>query len=432
MGYSGRYIPCRWQSAVDPAVESMNMKTSGIVDFFNSDRMNQFRSDILANRPLKECSSCAYEDSFGKVSGRARQLYRSNISTETFEQDYAVSHHRPMFEYSQANAGGTMSHPYDLQINLSNTCNSACIMCDPMTSSRLNQDYIKLAKMSAPMFYYPKQFKCWADDPVLVEKFIQDLKELPRIDYLHLLGGETLYLDSFYRICDALIDAGMSEKIFLGTTTNLTLYTERLENIVTKFSRFHIGLSIESVNSLNDYIRYPSHIKGVLENLDKFLELRRKFPEKIHLSLRITPNIFSIFYIDEVIQYMCDHDITGESCDILVNPACLRIELMPDNLRLIAIEKLKSVVEKNSLTRTKVVDARNPELVRAVISTVAFSYVDFLENMTVTESEEKHRFDLVTYLSGFESIRNNSILDYAPEYKTFLTKYGYKYNTEKI
>jgi len=251
------------------------------------------------------------------------------------------------------------------------------------------------------------------------------LKKLPSIDYLHLLGGETLYLEGFYRICEALIDAGMSEKIFLGTTTNLTLYSDRLENIVTKFSKFHIGLSIESVNPLNDYIRYPSEITSSLKILDKFLALRDRFPERIHLSLRITPNIFSIFYIDELIQYMCDHSITGESCDILVNPACLRIELMPDNLRIRTIEKLKRVVEKNSLTRVRVVDARNPDLIMPVVASVAFAYIDFLENMTAPAGSDKHRSDLVTFLRGFESIRYNSILDYAPDYKDFLTEYGY-------
>lgn len=426
VGYVGRYWPCRWQSTLDPAKDNMNMRDTSLLEFFNSNRMNTFRADLLSDQPLSECSSCNYEDSFGKVSGRARQLFRNNISVESFDSDYEQSLDRPMFEYSRINSGHSLAYPRDLQVNLSNTCNSACIMCAPWISTRLAQDYKKLSKISPALFVSPDKINCWADDPVLVDKFIHDLKELPSIDYLHLLGGETLYLESFYTICEALIEAGLSEKISLGTTTNLTVYSDRLENIIPKFNSFHIGLSIESVNHLNDYIRYPSEINSVLAIMNRFLKLRDKFPS-IHLTLRITPNIFSIFYLDEVIQFMCDNNITGESCNILKYPPCLRIELIPDEIRVVVIDKIRKVIERNSLVPEKVVDARNPNLIKQVISSVAFSYVDVLENMSFPVDGEQCRHDLVTFLSGFESIRNNSILDYAPEYESFLTTYGYKH-----
>ena len=166
-------------------------------------------------------------------------------------------------------------------------------------------------------------------------------------------------------------------------------------------------------------------------HLYKFLKLRDRFPEKINLTLRITPNIFSIFYIDELIQFMCDHNITAESTEILFRPACLRIELMPDNLKLIAIDKLKKVIEKNSLSRSRVVDTRNHLLTHSIISSVAYSYLDFLENMVDPADGDKHRYDLVQFLTGFESLRDNSILDYAPDYKDFLIEYGYDINTAR-
>jgi|DEB0MinimDraft_12_1074336.scaffolds.fasta_scaffold11198_4 MoaA/NifB/PqqE/SkfB family radical SAM enzyme len=423
--YDGRFVPCRWQSTINPEVDSSNLRSMSILEFYNSSRMNQFRSNLLEGSDLTECSSCKYEDSFEKVSGRLKQLYRSGIAIESFDRDFSKSHHYELFNYSTDNNGQTNAYPYDFQINLSNVCNSACIMCAPHFSTRLVQDYQKLSKFAPVLFKQPKKINCWADDPSLVEKFIRDIKELPYIDYIHLLGGETLLLESFYTICDALIESGLSKTIYLGTTTNLTVYSPKIENIVTKFSKFHLGLSIESVNPLNDYIRYPSKITGILENLSKYLSLRDKYPDKLHMSLRITPNIFSIFYIDEVIQYMCDNDITGESCNILIRPECLRMELMPENIRLLTIEKLNAVINKNELSRAKVVNIRDNNLTREVISTIAFTYVDFLENLVLPSDGEKQRHDLVTFLHGFESIRGNSILDYAPEYETFLKAYGY-------
>ena len=425
INYSGRYIVCRWQSIPEPSTSVMNIRDTSLLEFYNSMRMRDFRSRLLLNDALPECSDCAYEDSFGKTSGRIRQLYRSKLDDmDSFDDMYLNSPHYEQFQYSADNNGKSTGHPYDLQINLTNVCNGACIMCSPSLSSRLNVDYQKLTKYNPILFPLPKKFECWASDPVVVKKFVKDLSELPSIEYIHLLGGETLLLDSFYTICDALIESGLSKQIFLGTTTNLTVYSDRLEKIIPEFNRFHIGLSIESVNPLNDYIRYVSDITSALSTLEKFLALREKFPT-IHLTLRITPNVFSIFYIDEVIQYMCDHNITGESCNILSYPTQLRIELLPDDLRLIAIEKLKKVIDKNSLERGTVVNARSNGLIKQVIAAVAYSYVDVLEEMTLPVDGEKCRHDLVNFIKGFESIRNNSILDYAPEFEPFLTSYGY-------
>jgi sulfatase maturation enzyme AslB (radical SAM superfamily) len=395
------------------------------MEYYNSTQMKNLRTSMLTDVRVKGCRSCQYEDSFGKDSGRMKQLFRSNLDNKTFDQDYPESPHFPMFKYSENNDGLSDGHPYDLQVNLSNTCNSACIMCHPEASSRLYQDYKKLSKVNPILFRPAPDMECWADDPVAVEKFIQELKSLPSISYLHLLGGETLYLESFYTICEALIESGLSKNIYLGTTTNLTVYSQRLENIVSNFKAFHIGLSIESVNPLNDYIRYPSNINSVLSILDKFISLRERVPT-IHLSLRITPNIFSIYYIDEVIQYLCDHRVTAESCDILTRPLSLRMELLPDNLKHIIISKLQAAINKNSLTRGLATDSRNPLNVFVVISSVAFTYLDFLQNMKEPDECEKYRFELVSFINGFESIRHNSILDYAPDYEPFLTKYGYK------
>lgn len=426
LNYSGRHIPCRWQSTIQPDIENMNLRTTSIMEFFTSDRMNKFRADLLNGDTLTECKSCHYEDSFGKVSGRVRQLHRSNLDDmTTFDENYPKSPHYEMFKYSEEHQGQSESHPHDLQINLGNICNSACIMCSPMLSTRLNQDYQRLSKTSPILFPTPKKFDCWSDDPEILDKFIKELVQLPSISYIHLLGGETLLLDSFYTICNALIKSGLSKQIFLGTTTNLTVYSERLEHIIPEFGRFHIGLSIESVNPLNDYIRYPSKINDVLTMLDRFLLLKEKTPS-IHLTLRITPNIFSIFYIDEVIQYMCDKNITGESCNILENPKHLRIELLPDDLRLLTIEKLRNVIEKNSLVKEKTVNTRDNNLIKQVIADVAFSYIEVLEKMTLPENSEEDRAEMVRFLNGFESLRNNSILDYAPEFEPFLTQYGYK------
>ena len=423
MGYGGALYPCRWgdRSTYRATAPLLNMREVTLAEYVNSQQMINLRSDLLTGIKPAGCQNCFYEEEFGKMTGRMKQLFRSKVVDGNIER----SPHYELFKYSQNNNGLTNILPIDLQIDIENTCNSACIMCHPALSSRLKADYIKLHQFSPTIFEQPPEFKCWASDPVLLQKFINELKQIPNLEYLHLLGGETLYVESFYTICEALIDADLAKNIILGTTTNGTVYSKRLEKIIPEFNRFHLGLSIESANSLNDYIRFPSDIDKVKKVFAKFLSLRSQF-STIHLELRITPNIFSIFYLDEMIQYMFDHNITSESCNILRNPSCLRMELLPDDLKDIAVRKLKAVVFKNFLGRVpQNPNTRNPNLTRDIISNVAYGYIDFLEGMTPPDDVEAERGKLVKFLKGFESLRGNTILDYAPEYADFLNAYGY-------
>ena len=421
----GWYVPCRWMTLRNVnLIHSIDKMT--LQEYFNSDQMRQLRLDLLNDKKSVACESCYYEDSFNKMSGRKIQLSKSNIADDTFCSDVVNSPHREMFEYSAANSGETNLHPVDLQVNLSDVCNGACIMCSPQLSTRLMQDYKKLPDTTPIIYSLTTTTTPWVNNPILLNQFIKDLHDLPNIEYLHLLGGETLYLESFYKICNALADSGRSKSISIGTTTNLTVDPNSLEPFIANFKNFHIGLSIESANTLNDYIRYPATIDTVKSNFLKFIELRKRLPN-LHLSLRITPNIFSIFCLDEIIQLMCDNDIIAESCDILSSPPFLRMELLPDDLRQIAINKLRAVIEKNNLINEPVVvsQTRNQAHSRPFIADAAHSYLNFLTNMVPPDDVEKSRSDLIAFIKGFESIRQNSILDHLPEYKNFLNRYGY-------
>ena len=426
LSYAGNFIPCRWIDRNMYANVDFSIKRHGIMEYFNSPPMIKLRQQLMNGEKPAGCRPCYYEDSVGKLSGRKKQLFRSKLDDEeTFEETFHYSPHFTLFDYSQKVNGFATGAPYDLQIDLTNTCNSACIMCHPALSTRLHVDYVKLSKISPLVFAAPPVFEYWANDPGLVQKFVDELKLLPSIEYIHFIGGETLYIESFYTICEALIKADLAKDIIIGTTTNGTVYSDRLENIISEFKACHLGLSIESVTSLNDYIRYPSKVSEVKGMFDNFLNLRSRVTN-LHLELRVTPNIFSIFYFDEVVQYMCDNNITAESCNILQNPPCLKIELLPEDLRAIATQKLITVAEKNLLSKqNQTPNTRNSELARQVMANVTYGYIDFLTNLQAPENVEEERFKLVKFLKGFESLRNNSILDYAPEFSDFLKSYGY-------
>lgn len=395
-----------------------------MLQFYNSEQMQQFRTEFLNGSKPSECNTCYYQDDFGKLSGRKKQLLKSAIQVGDFANSFKSSPHYNNFKYSHDNNGLADHLPTDLQIDLGNLCNSACIMCEPRASSRLSQDYQKLHKINDTLFIKPERFDSWSSDPELVNQFVDELIKIPNLKYIHLLGGETLFIEAFYTICERLIDAGLSKNIIMGTTTNSTIFSERLRKIIPEFKQFHLGISIESVSKLNDYIRYPADISIVLENINKFVELRKTYPD-LFITLRITPNVFTIYELDELLEFVINNHITAESCNILYKPECLRMEVMPEDIRAEAISKLKRLILKYQLVRHNVQNVRNPANIDQTTADTVFEYLEFLSTYTVPDNVDVLRTQLVTFLKSFESIRNNSILDYAPRYKDFLRHIGY-------
>lgn len=419
--YNGEFKECRWLT--DQDVPPVNVANTSIMKFYNHERMRKFRSDLLNGVAPNGCSDCYYQDQFGKLNGRKRQLLKSGIRTDNFELTTRSSPHYQHFLYSQNNNGQANYHPVDLQIDLGNTCNSACIMCYPAASSRLHSDFKKLHKISPVIFKNPEEYSSWTHDPALVTKVVDQIIALPNLKYIHFLGGETLYDETFYTICEQLIAAGKAKDIIIGTTTNGTLYDQRIENLIKEFQEFHLGISIESVTPLNDYIRYPGKIDVILKNIDKFLALRDE--SKLYVSMRITPNIFTVNELDLMFEYLIEKNVTAESCNILSSPEMLRMELLPDDIRQNIISKLDQLTKKYDFKKTDQPNTRRNDIISSVIANLILEYQQFILTYVVPDNAEESRYQLVDFIKAFESIRHNSILDYAPDYEKFLRSYGY-------
>lgn len=418
--YDGSYKKCRWQRGFDPV---NNINEMGILDYINSGEMSNFRLELLDGITPSGCEPCNYQDKFDKLSGRQKQLLKSGIRIDDFENSLLSSPHLQDFTYSNNNHGITKRVPTDLHVDIGNLCNSGCIMCEPYASTKLVQDYIKLYKKS-DLFYEPVKYTPWVNNKPVFEKFLSDINSIDGLRYIQLLGGETLYNQAFYDICNSLIASGKSQTCIMGTTTNGTIYKEELEHIIPKFKEFHLGLSIEAVTPLNDYVRYPGKITDILSNIDKFLALRENYPS-LYLTLRITPNVFTVYELDKLFAYAIEKNITLEACNIMFKPASLRMEIMPDDIRQEVIEKLENLVDRYKLSRHNVINIRHIDKIRQVASDSVHEYLDFVKSYQVPDDIDQQRKNLVEFLKSFESLRNNTILEYAPRYKDFLTSIGY-------
>lgn len=413
---SGTYEPCRWITHnSDTRVDfTYNIKNVSPLTYFQR-HMSAFRTELLQGNAPKLCNNCHVMEQYGKPSGRHKQLLKVGIQDKYFEKSLAGSPLRSAFDYSNNNQGNTDRTVTDWQIDLGNYCNGACVFCNPESSSSLATEFKRIGlidQLPPPS---------WCDDPVLLDRFIGDLISSPNLQYLHFLGGETVITPGFKKILSALVNADLAKNINIGFTTNLMVWSDSVIELLTQFQQVNLGMSIETLTPVNDYVRYPSQQTRTQELLDRWVALGHKHGWLI--QLRITPTCLTVHELTTVYDYAWQHSAAVESCNFIDNPEFFRISVLPKHQRESAVDTLKSWIAAHPVANSdQVINTRDPNQAQEQIVQDANSYLNYLES---AEDESYRLPDLVQYLKLLEAGRGNSILTYLPQYEDLFRSAGY-------
>ena len=413
---SGTYEPCRWMAHTDSTRVSIDrsIQTVSPLTYFQQ-HMSPLRTELLEGNAPAMCNDCLVMEQHGKPSGRQRQLLKVGIQDEYFEKSLASSPLKTAFDYSNNNAGHTTRTVTDWQIDLGNYCNGTCVFCNPESSSSLATEFKKLGLIEQ----VPPS--AWCDNPVLLEKFVNDLSQTPNLHYLHFLGGETVITPGFKKILAALVNSGLAKQITIGFTTNLTVWSDSVVELLTQFHQVNLGMSIETLTSVNDYVRYPSQIGLVQQTLDRWVQLGQK--QNWLMQLRITPTCLSVHELHTVYDYAWQNMIAVESCNFINHPEVMRIGVLPKHQRDQAVHVLKTWIDQHPIAdHAQIINTRDPNIAREQIIQDATSYLTYLES-AVDESTRLPA--LIAYLKKLEGNRGNSILTYIPQYENLFRSAGY-------
>jgi len=402
---NGGMTYCRW---ADKNAAEVNIRDVAPQKFFQQ-HMKDIRTSMTQGKAVAGCQECYQMEAHNKVSGRQKQLLKVGVRLEHFDKTLASSPWLKTFatdEFSQL--------PQDWQIDLGNYCNSACVFCHPNSSSRLATEWKRIGfidQLPAPN---------WCDDPEQVNRFVEILKSSPHIQYLHFIGGETLITPAFETILCALVEAGLHRTATIGFTTNLITWSQSVVDLLTKFAGVNLGMSIESFEPVNDYVRWPATMSKVHENLDKWQSVAKQ--HDWYLQLRTTPTALTIDSLLSVYDYAWDHSIAIESCNFLERPQYLRSSVLPMRYRQPIIHSMQNWINQHDSHYQPIINTRDPNLSQQQIVQDLKSYVHYLQH----ESDESYRLpELVTYLKRIESSRGNSVLTYLPQYEELFRTAGY-------
>lgn len=241
-----------------------NSNANNINEFINDPQIKDLRSSLLKNEIHEGCKGCFDLEEQGIRSFRQtwNEIYTDHIDG-TLQHVSEDGHLNPQ----------ALTY---LDISLGNVCNLKCRSCNPWASHRWieegptvpHTDWDKtayhIAELSSKNPWFIKAF---------AEGFFDEV--LPNIRVINFIGGEPLVVEEHYDWLEHIIEQGWSQNIELHYNTNATTIPNRLLDIWDKFRGVILSLSIDAVEDLAYYVRYPSKWRVVQRNIEKLKEFSK-------------------------------------------------------------------------------------------------------------------------------------------------------------
>lgn len=376
-----------------------------IADTWNSNHMRKIRQQMVEGEVVKGCEHCYDLESMGFPS------YRTNYIRDWFEYSGHGEAIMQRIERSIENDYHVDEAPLYLDFRLGNLCNLKCRMCQPQNSSQIQKEYkrIEQADPEAGQFLkknftwgqFVDNLTPWEDDP----RFLKQVEEwLPSVVKLYFTGGEPTLIERVYWIMEKCVELGIAQNIELVFNSNMTNIKPRFIELVEKFKKVLMCISVDAHGALNEYIRGASHWEAVDKNVKLYCE------SKVVGSLLFSPviQVYNILNITELLDYAESLElkygreihVTFLICDY---PRSLDFRILPDAVREKAIEKLEAWIPTSKILARR---ENNMQAIQATINALKQNrHEDWEEQLQIFQK----------YTAMLDQQRNQSMSAAIPE-----------------
>ena len=304
--------------------EVMYAHNTSLKDAWNSHTRKMVSAALDRNRELPACSHCFDLEKSGNNSSRTQ------------------------FNSMFGALPNLTTQPQVFIIKPGNTCNLACRMCNPATSSGWYRDAYQLAVENEGFVgtatEYSKTFEH------IRNSFNQDntdfwdtfIEWLPNMVFVDIYGGEPFLNPALFYALERVADAGQSQNTSLQLHTNITIFNSKYLEILSKFKSVQIGLSIDSdqIKEL-EYIRYPVKADLVFDNLEKFKQIHQQY-RNINLAINITVSPLNVFDITKIKTNLAKHRLPTE-LNLVTSPGEYDIRHIPLPVRKVIAKQNPSI-----------------------------------------------------------------------------------------
>ncbi len=309
-----------------PGNIDLSIKKVGIEDYWNGDYLNWVRENHLAGIPIKECASCKEYEAHGVESYRNRAIK---------ERGFLEGHTK---------------NPISLDLKLGNRCNAACLFCDPTSSSLIQKEWQQLGWDKAVPF--SSGLTGQVDPSIFLEdyswpenlQFWEELKNMSSsLKNIKFTGGEPLVNPYIMPYLEYLVSNKYSRNIRLQITTNGIYIPRKFLQLLGYFDEVQINFSVDGVGKRNEYIRYPTNWDSWLKNIKA---MENFAPENVDLCLQHSYSFYSLFYLDELMEFIWDKKRFGFHQFKVNHPQFQRPELLDPNDKSLVLKKAERTLFK--------------------------------------------------------------------------------------
>ena len=378
-------------------------------DIWNNDTMKRIRKQVLNNERPSECEPCFSLEDQGVESLRQRHI-------KGFIPEARVN----LYPDALSKLNDDYSMPFEIptmELKLNNLCNLKCRMCHPMDSTSWNdwgeiKEFYK--KENNIMFYIVEEHNL--ERKPFLDKF-QDNPEwwnsleklLPHFRRVEFAGGEPLMDPQHYRILEMLKPYG--HQIEIKYATNLSMLGKGDRNIYEYWPHFKsiaVNVSIDGIKESYEYIRGNADWNVMVENIKKVQQL----PNISRIVGAVTVQVSNILDMDRIIEYFLDDLEIIFHTHRVEYPNVLSAQVLPKELKELAIERLECV--KDKVSTFKYVQ-REPRLLQYTLEQIQYN-INYLKAVDQSNLWD----DCVEFNRRLDKTRAQSFTDVTPEFKKYV------------
>jgi MoaA/NifB/PqqE/SkfB family radical SAM enzyme len=347
-----------------------NLKFNSKKQYWTSEQLKIIQTKMLENVRDKGCSICWDKEDRGYSSLRqhSNEIYKTHIE-----------------QIKDRKLNGS---PFYLDLRLGNLCNLKCRMCISEWSSQIAKEILDNPKEE------------WIDTPTqkvieLDENTWQILDEwLPFVRRVFMTGGEPTIIKRNLEYINKMINTGLSKNIELIFTTNATNINKEFIKISSQFKSVSFNVSVDAVDSLANYIRYPSDWKTIEKNLQNLNE------RGLGVSFNTTIQWLNMTRLNEIFDYIehCGIGFGGIWFQLVTDPDYLDPIHAPKFMKQKCIKDIDDFLDRPFLQQDKYNNILYGELKQSLVQVKKF-LTDNLEHENFVEEFLK-RMEILDRLRG--------------------------------
>ena len=364
------------------------IKLNSKKQYWNSDQLQNIQKNMLNNVRDKGCSICWKKEDRGYSSLRqhSNQIYSHHVADAKHDKE--------------------IEQPFYLDLRLGNLCNLQCRMCISDWSSQIAGEILDNPEED------------WIDTPT--QKVIElddDAWELldqwlPYVKRVFMTGGEPTIIKRNLDYINKIVSSGRSREVELIFTTNATNINKKFIEIGQNFKSVSYNVSVDAVDDLARYIRYPSDWNTIDKNL------RNIGPG---VSLNTTIQWLNMTRLNEIFDYIenCGIEFGGIWFQLVTDPSYLDPIYAPRFMKEKCISDIKNFLNRPFLQEEKHNNILSGGLKQSLIQTKQFLEQN-LNNV-------KHIDEFLKRMEILDRLRGQQLFDVLPE----LQRLGGKNETNK-